>query len=215
MAIDLSMLRRMYSQRPLNETDCDPNPIRQFERWMEEALRVEGLIEPNAMALATATHDGSPSVRMVLLKGFDEHGFRFFTNYESRKAQELETNPRAALCIWWGALERQVRIEGTIERTTPTENDEYFHSRPWYSQIGAAASEQSRPIERREILEQRAMELVGRYANQPVPRPAFWGGYRVRPIRIEFWQGRESRLHDRLLYELNSTGNWGIRRLQP
>lgn len=215
MTSDLSALRRSYSQRPLNEADCDPNPFRQFERWLDEALRVEGLIEPNAMALATATPDGAPSVRMVLLKGFDERGFRFFTNYESRKALELEANPRAALCIWWGALERQIRIEGMIERTTPEESDEYFHSRPWYSQIGAAASEQSRPIERREILELRAIELIGRYSNQPVPRPSCWGGYRVRPMRIEFWQGRESRLHDRVLYEQDAAGSWKISRLQP
>lgn len=215
MTTDLSALRRSYSQRPLNEADCDADPIRQFEKWLDEALSVDGIIEPNAMSLATATRDGTPSARMVLLKGFDQRGFRFFTNYESRKAGELEANPRAALCIWWGALERQVRIEGTIERTSAQESDEYFHSRPWYSQVGAAASEQSRPIAKRELLEQRTMELVARYANQPVPRPGTWGGYRVRPERIEFWQGRESRLHDRIVYERDAGGAWKMMRLQP
>ncbi|MBL8879353.1 MAG: pyridoxamine 5'-phosphate oxidase [Phycisphaerales bacterium] len=214
MTTDLSALRRDYSRRPLNESDCDADPLRQFQKWLDEALSVDGMIEPNAMSLATATREGVPSVRMVLLKGFDERGFRFFTNYESRKAAELEANPRAALCIWWGALERQVRIEGTIERTTTEESDEYFHSRPWYSQIGAAASRQSHPIARREELEQRTLALVARHANQKVPRPDTWGGYRVWPSRIEFWQGRESRLHDRIVYEREAE-SWRITRLQP
>jgi pyridoxamine 5'-phosphate oxidase len=166
------------------------------------------------MTLATATPDGRPSARVVLLKGFDERGFVFYTNYEGRKSRELEANPRAALLFYWGELERQVRVEGRVSRVPDRESDAYFAGRPRGSQLGAWASEQSRPVRDRGALERRLRELEGEYEGREVPRPAFWGGYRVVPETMEFWQGRENRLHDRLRYR-RAEGGWKIERLQP
>jgi pyridoxamine 5'-phosphate oxidase len=166
------------------------------------------------MILATATADGKPSARTVLLKGYDERGFVFYTNYEGRKAVELESNPRAALVFYWGELERQVRVEGTVSRVSVEESDEYFASRPRGSRLGAWASEQSRFVDGRRTLEQKLHSLQAEYENREVPRPPFWGGYRVEPEAIEFWQGREDRLHDRLVYR-REDGAWRIERLQP
>lgn len=192
----------------LNEADLDPDPLRQFETWFD-AARVAGVRAPEAMALATATPDGTPSVRMVLLKGADERGYVFFTSYESRKGRELEANPQAALLFHWEALGRQVRVEGMVERASAEESDTYFASRPPGSRAGAAASRQSRALADRAELD-RAVAALG----DDVSRPDWWGGYRVRPERYEFWQHRENRLHDRFLYERDGSG-WRIQRLYP
>ncbi|HIK05739.1 MAG TPA: pyridoxamine 5'-phosphate oxidase [Trichormus sp. M33_DOE_039] len=207
-------LRKDYSLEGLSKNEVDPNPFIQFKKWFEQALAAQ-LPEPNAMTLATATRDGKPSARMVLLKDFDERGFVFFTNYNSRKGQELTANPQAALVFWWAELERQVRILGRVERVSEAESDYYFESRPANSRLGAWASEQSEVIPSREFLEQRMQELQIKYENQEIPRPPYWGGFRVIPNEIEFWQGRSSRLHDRLLYTSLEDGNWQIERLSP
>ena len=197
----------------LSELRVTDDPVRLFESWYADA-EASGLLLPESVALATATADGFPSVRMVLLKGVDERGFRFFTNYESRKAGELDANPHAALCFHWSVLERQVRVEGIVERLTRDESEDYFRSRPRGSQIGAWASEQSRRIGERAELEAKVRELEARFAGQPVPLPDHWGGYLIRPARIEFWQGRANRLHDRLVYTPDGDG-WAVARLQP
>jgi len=211
--VDVSALRKQYTRAGLREADMDPDPIDQFHNWFENAIDAD-LYEPNAMILATATPEGRPSARTVLLKGYDERGFVFYTNYEGRKADELEANPACALLFYWGELERQVRIEGRAGRLSGSESDIYFASRPRGSRIGAWASEQSRTVASREILEDRVRSLESEYEEREIPRPPFWGGYRVEPDAIEFWQGRENRLHDRLVYRRNG-GAWKMERLQP
>ena len=208
-------LRRDYAHATLNEGDVAPDPIAQFTRWFDEAVKAE-VLEPNAMTLATATPDGAPSARVVLVKGVDERGFVFYTDYRSRKGEELAANPRAALVFYWGELERQVRVEGRAGRVFKGESDAYYGSRPRGSQLGAWASAQSRPASGREALEERLRGLEAEYeGRREVPRPPFWGGYRIVPEEIEFWQGRENRLHDRLLYRRRDDGGWRIERLQP
>ena len=213
MARNVADLRKEYTRAGLSESDVDPEPVEQFRRWFEEALAA-GLHEPNAMIVATARPDGLPSARVVLLKGFDDRGFVFYTNYEGRKGRELEENPRAALLFYWGELERQVRIEGTASRVSGEESDAYYAGRPRGSRLGALASEQSRVVGSREVLEGRIRTLEAEYEGRDVPRPAFWGGYRVEPEAVEFWQGRENRLHDRLVYR-RGDGGWKMERLQP
>jgi pyridoxamine 5'-phosphate oxidase len=198
----------------LDEKTVDPDPIQLFRRWFGEAI-ASGSRLPDAMTLATATKDGKPSARMVLLKQFDDQGFVFYTNYNSRKSRELDENPYAALVCYWVGLDRQVRIEGGVERVSAAESDEYFKTRPRESQLGALASPQSEVIESREFLEKRFQDFEGMYRDRSVSRPAHWGGYRLRPQRIEFWQNREGRLHDRILYERQADGSWIMKRLAP
>jgi pyridoxamine 5'-phosphate oxidase len=207
-------LRIDYARGQLGEGDVLPDPIQQFGRWFEE-VRAAKVPEPNAVTLATAEASGAPSARVVLLKAFDARGFSFFTNYASRKGTELEANPRAALCFYWQPLERQVRVEGRVERVSREESDAYFRTRPVSAQIGAWVSRQSQTIDSREELQRREAELTERFKGSPVPLPDFWGGYRVVPSAVEFWQGRPSRLHDRLLYERTADGRWSLRRLSP
>ena len=206
-------MRREYAREGLAEADVDADPVVQFGRWFEQAEQ-GGLLEPHAMTLATATPDGRPSARMVLLRGFDERGFCFYTNYQSRKGDELAANPRAALVFWWDKLERQVRIEGRGERTSRAESEEYFASRPPGSQLSAAASPQSRVIDGRATLERRVTELATGQRDGQVPLPEFWGGYRLAHEVVEFWQGRPNRLHDRLRYRRAGSG-WKLERLAP
>ncbi|MBD2566932.1 pyridoxamine 5'-phosphate oxidase [Anabaena lutea] len=207
-------LRKDYTLQDLSENKIDLNPFIQFKFWFNQALSAQ-LPEPNAMTLATCTLDGKPSARMVLLKDFDERGFVLFTNYNSHKGQEIAANPHGALVFWWAELERQVRIVGTIEKISPEESDGYFEMRPANSRLGAWASNQSEVIAGREVLERQLQEFQCKYENQEVPRPPHWGGYRIIPQEIEFWQGRSSRLHDRLLYTRLDNGSWKIERLSP
>jgi pyridoxamine 5'-phosphate oxidase len=212
--IVIADMRRDYTNGVLELSDLKQDPIAQFQAWFTDAQQAE-IVEPNAMTLATATSDGIPAARFVLLKGFDERGFRFFTNYQSRKGEELLANPRAALAFFWAKLERQVRIEGRVERLSVEESAAYFRSRPKGSQISSAISPQSRPLPNRESLEGQVAAATDTYAESDVPFPAdSWGGYIVIPERIEFWQGRKSRLHDRFRYQLDN-GQWKIERLAP
>jgi pyridoxamine 5'-phosphate oxidase len=206
-------LRREYASRALDESQADQDPIRQFTQWFDEAANSQ-ILDVNAMTLATVSADGEPAARIVLLKGFDENGFVFYTNYESAKGQALAAHPRASLLFFWRELERQVRITGSITKVSRGESEEYFHSRPFESQIGAWASAQSTTLPSRVPLEERYAELAAKYAGKAVPLPPFWGGYRVAPERMEFWQGRKSRLHDRLLYTRNGE-TWARSRLSP
>lgn len=212
--MSLSDIRREYANATLSERDADPDPIRQFERWFEDA-RAAGLQELNAMTLATATTDGAPSARIVLLKAADARGFVFFTDYRSRKGAELDANPRAALVFYWAALERQVRVTGPTARIGREESAAYFDSRPLGSRLSAMASHQSAVVASRAVLEERAGELAREYADRPPEIPSYWGGTRVTPETIEFWQGRPNRLHDRLRYTRDRSGQWRIDRLSP
>ena len=200
--------------RPLVEAELERDPLRQFARWFQE-IRASGRPLPEAMALATADEDGRPSVRMVLLKGFDERGFVFFSGYESRKGRELAANPRAALCFYWHEPGRQVRLEGPVERLGERESEQYFASRPLGSRLSAAASPQSEVVASREELESRVEELRQRHGDGAVPLPPDWGGFRLRPETYEFWQHREDRLHDRFHYRRGVDGGWVIERLAP
>lgn len=211
---NIADIRREYSFENLSEKDVDASPIKQFAKWWEEAVdsRID---EVNAMTLATASVDGLPSARIVLLKEFNEKGFIFFSNYESYKAQQMAENPKACLVFFWKELERQVRITGLIEKIDGDKSDEYFHSRPESSRIGTWASPQSRVIENRYWLDNKFNELVNKMEGTHIPRPPHWGGYIVKPVVIEFWQGRPSRLHDRIQYTLEENGSWKIERLAP
>jgi pyridoxamine 5'-phosphate oxidase len=214
LIVTISHDRKDYARSSLHEENLDPDPIRQFALWFDEATK-SAVPEPNAMTLATCTSDGRPSARIVLLRGVDERGFAFFTNYESRKARELDSNPWAALVFFWHDLERQVRVEGRVERVSAEDSDVYFHSRPESSRIGAWASPQSEVIPSREALEERFGDLENRFADGAISRPPNWGGYRLVPDTVEFWQGRPSRLHDRLRYTRRQHGDWLIERLAP
>jgi pyridoxamine 5'-phosphate oxidase len=211
--MSIAHIRTDYSQAALSETDTDADPIVQFAKWFDEAVRAQ-VPEPNAMGVSTVGTDGRPSSRILLIKDFDRRGFTWFTNYDSRKGEELKHNPHAALLFHWVELERQVRIEGRVERVPVAESELYFQSRPVKSRLGAIASLQSQPIADRSMLEAQYAQAEARYGDRP-PRPDHWGGYRLKPDYVEFWQGRRSRLHDRIAYRLNDAGTWVRQRLQP
>ena len=211
--MSIAHLRRDYTRASLSEQDVAYDPVIQFSKWFEDAQHAQ-LPEVNAMTVATVNADGRPSSRIILLKEFDHHGFTWFTNYDSRKGEDLRAHPYAALLFYWSELERQVRIEGRVVKISDTQNDAYFQSRPLRSRLGALASAQSKPIENREMLDARFAEVEAQYGEQ-APRPPNWGGYRVVPDRFEFWQGRSSRLHDRIQYTLQPDGLWRHERLQP
>ncbi|HMN18602.1 MAG TPA: pyridoxamine 5'-phosphate oxidase [Ignavibacteriaceae bacterium] len=211
-ANNLKNMRLNYEQGQLLESNIEMNPFELFRKWFDQAVEAK-IIEPNAMTIATATKEGIPSARVVLLKGFDETGFVFYTNYHSRKGKELNDNPFAAILFWWREFERQIRIEGKIEKISRKESEEYFNQRPLKSRYGTLASEQSEIIENREVLEKRFADLEKQYGANP-PTPENWGGYKLIPAKFEFWQGRTSRLHDRICYH-KENNNWKIFRLQP
>jgi len=210
----IAKLRREYTSRTLDVKDVTANPVVQFSHWFEEAMKAE-VPEPNAMVLATTMVDFKPSARMVLLKGVEDGGFVFFTNYESRKGIELMWNPYGSLLFFWGELERQIRIEGRVEKISADASTQYFHSRPRGSQIGTHVSPQSMVIENRDILEKKVMEVERQFSGKEVERPTHWGGYKLLPQTIEFWQGRANRLHDRIRYTLIKQNEWKIERLAP
>jgi pyridoxamine 5'-phosphate oxidase len=210
----IAHIRKIYQLASLSEDEVDENPLKQFEIWWLQAIESK-IDEPNAMTLATSTLTGKPSARTVLLKGINEKGFLFFTNYSSRKGKEIEENPSVSLLFFWKELERQVRIEGKVQKISEVESDVYFHQRPVESRIGAWCSPQSQVIEGRKILEQNIEKYNSLFGDQNIPRPDFWGGYIVIPERMEFWQGRPGRLHDRLVYTSDETNLWKIQRLAP
>jgi pyridoxamine 5'-phosphate oxidase len=212
--VDYSATREEYRGQPLDQSNVDPDPIAQFQIWMTQAVKAE-LREPNAMTLATADADGDPSARMVLLKGIDNGGFVFFTNYLSRKARDMAANPRAELVFYWNELSRQVRVHGSVAKVSREASEEYFRTRPFLARLGAVASQQSAELAARADLEQRMSLLEAQHEGADVPLPDHWGGYRLTPDRVGFWQGRLNRLHDRLQYRLNSEGKWFITRLYP
>ena len=214
MSTSIADMRKEYTQQSLDISDVASDPIEQFTRWFKEARNAE-VPEPNAMHLSTVSSDNRPSGRIVLLKGIEDRQFLFYTNYRSRKGQEMDRTPYAALTFFWAELERQVRIEGTISRVNEQTSNDYFHSRPRDSQIGAWTSPQSQFIDSREVLNDRKADFTQKFTNQPVPRPPHWGGYTLSPEAIEFWQGRPSRLHDRVFYQRGSDGSWQIQRLAP
>ena len=209
----IQSLRQDYRSAELKDNDINKNPIKQFEKWFADAMEAQ-LYEPNVMTLATADKSGKPNARIVLLKGFDENGFSFYTNYLSQKGKEIKKNPQACLVFFWAELERQVRIEGKIEKLSKEASEKYFHSRPVGSQIGAIVSPQSQIITDRTVLENKVEELTAQYEGKTIPKPAHWGGYILKPTAIEFWQGRTSRLHDRIKYDLIN-GRWQTNRLAP
>jgi pyridoxamine 5'-phosphate oxidase len=212
--MDIAALRQEYKAHGLRRADLDPDPIKQFAQWFGDAAAAE-IRDVNAMSLATIGEDGMPQSRIVLLKAISDRGFVFYTNYESAKGRELERNPRAALNFYWVQLERQIRISGTVEKTSREDSEEYFHSRPVGSQLGAWASRQSDVIANREVLEAKLAEVTDRFGGGAIPLPENWGGYRVKPETIEFWQGRANRLHDRFRYRRDDSGAWIIERLSP
>lgn len=210
----IASLRHDYAAHGLRRADLDPDPVGQFSNWFTAAVEAQ-IRDVNAMSLATSTPDGRPSVRIVLLKGFSHDGFVFFTNYASEKGQELDANPHAALAFYWVQLERQIRVTGVVEKTSREESKRYFHSRPLGSQLGAWASRQSEVVDARKILDSRLVEMTERYEGREIPLPPHWGGYRLKPETIEFWQGRPNRLHDRFRYCRDGEGAWVIERLAP
>ena len=214
ISTDLAAIRKDYRLQSLSEQDVDANPIKQFEKWFQQAL-ASGIEEPNAMTLATSTTDGKPSVRIVLLKGIKENGLVLFTNYESKKGRQIHDNPFAGVVFFWKELERQVTFQGEIKKVSDQESDEYFASRPRESRIGAWSSPQSQVIENREMLEKNVSYFTNKYQSQNIPRPPHWGGYILIPTLIEFWQGGAGRLHDRLQYSIDTTNSWIIQRLAP
>jgi pyridoxamine 5'-phosphate oxidase len=214
MLPDLTAIRTEYARAGLDERDLDPSPSRQIEKWLHEAIEA-GHPEPTAMTLATASPDGEPAARVVLLKGVDVRGLVFFTNYESDKGRQLAANPRACANLFWVLLERQIRVSGSVEKVSPEESEAYFRSRPRESQLGAWASEQSGVLEGRAALEARLAAVRARFGDGPVERPPHWGGFRLVPDRVELWQGRPSRLHDRLRYTRIGDQQWKIERLAP
>lgn len=213
MRADVASLRNEYAKMELDEKSCDKSPFKQFEKWFDEAVKAD-ILEPNAMVLSTATIEGAPSQRTVLLKGFDEKGFTFYTNYGSRKGKEIAENPQVSILFPWYSLERQIIISGTIEKTSREISEKYFHSRPRSSQLGAYVSNQSEVLTDRYILEQKLKELEMKFENKKIPLPEDWGGYEIIPNRFEFWQGRKSRLHDRIQYEWVDN-DWNTSRLSP
>ena len=215
MSTEFTTVRKEYERGRLLETDVSADPLQMFNEWMAAAVAAN-IREPNAMTVATATPEGRPSARVLLLKSVDERGFSFFTNYDSRKGEELAANPWAALCFWWSSLERQIRIEGKVEKLPAEESDAYYNSRPLGARVGAHASAQSQVIPNRDDLEARYFALMANYSEENPPiRPPYWGGYLLRPVVIEFWQGGPHRLHDRLRYSGSVQTGWKIERLSP
>ena len=213
ISLDYAGFRHEYIGGGLRRADLDPDPIKQFQSWFAAAIKA-GISDANAMTLATCV-DNKPSARVVLLKDFDEGGFVFFTNYSSDKGRQLEKNPNAALVMYWMEVERQIRIEGKVEKTSREESEEYFHTRPFGAQLGAWTSHQSAVIDARRVLDARLEEMKQRFAEGQIPLPPHWGGFRLKPDQMEFWQGRPDRLHDRFRYTLQSSGSWSINRLAP